>query len=95
MIGNDGQRQRAAYVMVRASDDTFFDANGSRALVEIMADAGIDPHGDQKWEVREITPELLLNWSNGKRFSLITKSMARDAKAQAQEIMARLGIPAR
>jgi hypothetical protein len=95
MIGNDGQRQRAACVMVRASEDTFIDANGSRALVEIMDDAGVDPNGNEKWEVREITPELLLQWSNGKRFPVITKDAAKQAKDAAKEIVARLGIPAR
>jgi hypothetical protein len=91
MVGNDGQRQRAAYVMVRASEDTFLDANGSRALVEIMADTAFNPHGGQKWEVREITPELLLKWSNGKRFPVITKALAKQAKDAAKEIVARLG----
>lgn len=95
MVGNDGQRQLPAYVMVRSSEDTFLDANGSRALVEIFGDVGFDPHGGQKWEVREITPELLLNWSNGKRFPVITKALAKQAKDAAKEIVAQLGIPAR
>jgi len=95
MVGNDGQRQWPAHVMVRVSEDAFLDANGSHSLVEIMADAGFDPHGGQKWEVREITPKLLLKWSNGKRLPVITKDGARKAKETAKEIVARLGIPAR
>lgn len=95
MVGNDGQRQWPAYVMVRASEDTFLDADGSRALVEIMADAGFDPHAGQKWQVREITPELLLTWANGKRLPVITKNAARVAKEKAKEVVSRLGIPAR
>ena len=81
--------------MVKSSEDAFIDAEGLRPLVEILDHAGVDASDQNGWEVRGISPQVLLNWSNGKRFPVITKSVASDAKAQAQEILARLGIPAR
>ena len=94
MVGNNGPK-RVVHVMVQSAEDTFIDAKGARALVEIMNDVGVDPNADQKWELRKITPELLLTWANGKRLPQITKDAAREAKQKSREIATMCGGPIR
>ncbi|MGO9944423.1 MAG: hypothetical protein ACLPIC_16895 [Rhodoblastus sp.] len=94
MVGKRGPKS-VAHVMVKSSDDAFIDAEGLRPLVEILHQAGVDASDQVGWEVREISPKELLNWSNGKRLPFITKSAVPAAKARAHEVLARLGIPAR
>jgi hypothetical protein len=81
-----------ASVIVKSSEDAFIDADGLHPLIEILDQAGVSPNDPDGWEMQEISPKTLLNWSNSGRLPPITRSMVPKAKKKAREILARLGI---
>lgn len=94
LVGKRGPKA-VAHVMVKSSDDAFIDADGLHPLIEILERAGVSPHDPDGWELREITPKTLFDWTKEGRFPLITRSMVGPAKEKAREILATLGIAVR
>lgn len=94
MVGKRGPKA-IVHVMVKSSDDAFIDSDGLHPLIEILDQAGVSLHDSDGWELREISPKTLLNWTNGGRLPRITRSMVPEAKEKAREILTRLGIAAR